>query len=106
MNWALGVALTVCAFSAGAFVWASAFPAARATQQYHCEQNRNVIAVERPEFVSLMVAGRSYDLSWTDASTARGQGLIWRVSNGNAALTRVSSGFALVRGCARVTAQL
>lgn len=106
MNWVLGLVLTVCALSAGAFTWASAFPAARVTQQYRCEQNRNVIALERPEFVSLMIAGRSYDLTWTDASTARGHGLIWHVSNGSAALIRISSGFMLARGCARVTAQL
>ena len=106
MNWALGLALAICALSAGAFTWASAFSTARATQQYRCEQNRSVIALERPEFVRLMIAGRSYDLIWTDASTARGHGLIWRVSKGSAALTRTSSGFALARGCARVTAQL
>ena len=81
---------------------ASVPPRARATQHYRCEQSRNLIALERSEFVSLMVAGRSYDLEWTDASTAQGQGLIWRVSNGSAALIRVSSGFALASGCARV----
>lgn len=74
----------------------------RVTQHYRCEQSRNVIALERPEFVSLMVAGRSYDLTWTDASTAHGHGLVWRVSKDRAALTRVSSGFTLASGCARV----
>ena len=94
----LGAAL----IGVSALTVASALPGTRATQQYRCEQSRNVIALERPEFVRLMVAGRSYDLTWTDASTARGQGLIWRVSKSGAALTRVSSGFALASGCARV----
>jgi hypothetical protein len=106
MNWALGLALTVVALSATAFTWAGISPRARATHQYRCEQSRHIIAFERRESVSLMVAGRNYDLQWIDASTARGQGLIWRVSNGNAVLTRVSSGFALASGCARVNALL
>ena len=105
MNWALGLALLIVALSATVFTWAGGSPRARATHQYRCEQSRNIIALERSEFVSLMVAGRSYDLQWTDASTAKGQGLIWRVSNGSAVLTRVSSGFALASGCARVNAQ-
>ncbi len=104
MNWGLSW-LVVGALSAGAFTWASTVPAAPVTQQYRCERNRIVIALERPEFVRLMVAGRSYDLTWLNASTARGHGLLWRVSNGNAALTRVSSGFALASGCARGAAQ-
>lgn len=106
MNPVLGLILTACALSAGAFTWASTVPAAQATQQYRCERGRNVIALERPTFVRLMVAGRSYDLTWVNTSTARGHGLIWHVSNGSAALTRVSSGFALASGCARVATQL
>lgn len=85
---------------------ASAPPRVRTPQQYRCKQQQNLIALERPEFVSLMVAGRSYELTWIDASSAAGHGLIWRVSKNRAALTRVSSGFTLAGGCARVAAQI
>jgi hypothetical protein len=102
----LGVALSVAALCSSLSVRADAPRRERATHQYRCEQGRNVIALERPVFVSLMLAGRSYDLEWTSASTARGQGLIWRVSSGRAALTRASSGYVLASDCARVNAQI
>lgn len=105
MNRTWGLVLLTVALSGlalSALTWANVSPRARATHQYRCDQQRNVIALERPEYVSLMVAGRSYDLEWTNLSTAQGHGLIWRVSKNRAALTRVSSGFALASGCTRV----
>ena len=110
LNWVLallGIALSATALGVGSAVWANTpLDIKRATHQYRCDAGRNLIALERPTFVSLMVAGRSYELTWTDASTARGHGLIWRVSKDRAALTRASSGFAIVSGCARVAARI
>lgn len=111
MNRHWGLALLCIAASASAIgytnaVWANTTQKQRATHQYRCDSSRNVIALERPSFVSLMVAGRNYDLEWTSATTAEGQGLIWSISKDQAALTRVSSGLTLASGCARVTTQL
>jgi hypothetical protein len=106
MNRVWGVAVLVIALGATALTWANTSPRVGATHQYRCDSSRHLIALERPSFVSLMFAGRSYDLTWTDASTAQGHGLIWRISNDRASLTRVSSGFTLASGCARMTAQI
>ena len=102
----LGIALSASAIGYSTAVWANTPSRTRATYQYRCDANRNIIALERPEFISLMVAGRSYDLEWTDASTARGQGLIWHVAKTTAGLTRVSGGYAVASGCTRVDAQI
>jgi hypothetical protein len=83
----------------GAYSWASAPVKTRATLNYRCELGRHVVALERAQFVSVMVGGRNYDLRWVEEHVARGQGMEWRVTSSGAALKRLSSGHSLANRC-------
>jgi hypothetical protein len=85
----------------GAFSLAGTPAKPRETLRYRCDLGRNVTALQRENSISVLLSGRNYDLTWVDASTARGQGLEWRVREGGASLKRISSGHAMVSGCVR-----
>jgi hypothetical protein len=70
------------------------------TLQYRCAEGRVVIATQRHSFVSLIVRGNAYELTWQGENTAKGHGLEWRINaDGRAALKRASSGYELVSAC-------
>jgi uroporphyrinogen-III decarboxylase len=99
MKFALGLLAPLVALAWGALTWANAPVRERVTRHYTCELRQRVIALEHGQYVQLMVAGQTYELRWTSQTTARGQGLEWRVNPSEARLMRLSSGFAMANAC-------